>query len=62
MYFSEYIQHTHTEKKKKKEEEGGREQNRKQVHLRDVRESYTSWKSAAVSNRNTPRVLIAIGE
>lgn len=62
MYFSEYIQHTHTQKKKKKEEEGGREQNRKQVHLRDVRESYTSWKSAAVSNRNTPRVLIAIGE
>lgn len=62
MYFSEYIQHTHTQKKKKKEEEGGREQNRKQVHLRDVRESYTSWKSAAVSNRNTTRVLIAIGE
>lgn len=55
------IYNTHTQKKKKEEEEG-REQNRKQVHLRDVRESYTSWKSAAVSNRNTTRVLIAIGE
>lgn len=39
LYLNEYIQHVNKNLKKKKKAE-----NTKRVHLRDVTESYTSWK------------------